>query len=64
MMIYLSFISLPHLLYIDPGTGGLLIQMLLAFGLAVLLYLKKIIRWVKVLFGYKKEQIDNDEKTK
>jgi len=38
---------LKYLLYIDPGTGSLIYQALLSGGLAVMVYYKKIINYIK-----------------
>jgi hypothetical protein len=54
-------------LYFDPGTGALVVQLLVAAGAAVTLFYKKITTGVKSLFGKKQDQdlmgdIDIEEK--
>ena len=44
------------LLYIDPGTGSLIVQALAAGFLSVLFYAKKIIRFFKSLFMKKRDE--------
>jgi hypothetical protein len=45
-----------YLLYIDPGTGSLLFQLLLSGLLTVVLFFKRGIHYVKALFLGKKDQ--------
>lgn len=54
-------------LYFDPGTGALVVQLLVAAGASVALFYKKIAAKMGMLFGKKKEQdllgdIDIEEK--
>jgi hypothetical protein len=46
------------LLYIDPGSGSIIIQMLIAGGLAASLYFKRFYEKIKYMF----KRIKNDEK--
>jgi hypothetical protein len=53
-------------LYFDPGTGALVVQLLVAIGAGVTLFYKKITMGVKSMFGKKQDQdligdIDIDE---
>lgn len=53
-------------LYFDPGTGALVVQLLVAIGAGVTLFYKKITMGVKSMFGKKENQdlmgdIDIDE---
>ena len=55
-----------HFLYFDPGTGALVVQLLVAIGAGVTLFYKKITMGVKSMFGKKHDQdligdIDIDE---
>jgi hypothetical protein len=55
-------------LYFDPGTGALVVQLLVAVGAGVTLFYKKITMGIKSLFGKKQEQdlmgdIDIEENT-
>ena len=43
-------------LYFDPGTGALVVQLLVAAGAGIALLYKKIVGKVKSLFGKKEEQ--------
>jgi hypothetical protein len=43
-------------LYFDPGTGALIVQLLVAVGAGVTLFYKRITTGVKSLFGKKQEQ--------
>lgn len=43
-------------LYFDPGTGALVVQLLVAAGAGIALFYKKIVGKVKSLFGKKEEQ--------
>ncbi len=43
------FIPTAHA-YIDPGTGTMLLQILAACGVAVLVFGRKLIDWVRCLF--------------
>ncbi len=54
-------------LYFDPGTGALIVQLLVAVGAGVTLFYKKITTGIKSMFGKKQDQdligdIDIDEK--
>lgn len=42
-------------LYFDPGTGALIVQLLVAVGASVALFYKRITWKVKSLFGKKQE---------
>ncbi len=42
-------------LYFDPGTGALIVQLLVAAGAGVALFYKKITNGVRSLFGKKQE---------
>ncbi|MFT3935551.1 MAG: hypothetical protein QM726_18130 [Chitinophagaceae bacterium] len=50
-----------HLLYIDPGSGSYLVQVIIAAILGVAFYFKTIWLRIKMFFGGKKkhEQSDN-----
>ena len=43
------------LLYFDPGTGALIVQLLVAAGASVALFYKKIAMKMKSVFGKKQE---------
>ena len=43
-------------LYFDPGTGALVVQLLVAAGAGIALFYKRIALKVKSLFGKKEEQ--------
>jgi len=45
--------------YIDPGIGSMFVQGLIAGILIIPFYYKKLIKWIKGLFGKKKETIDD-----
>jgi hypothetical protein len=48
------------LMYIDPGSGSYLVQMIIAAVLAVVFYLKSI--WAKIkAFLFRNKKIDHDE---
>ena len=56
-------------LYFDPGTGALIVQLLVAAGAAVTLFYKRIVTGVKSIFGKKQEtdlmgDIDIEEEKK
>lgn len=51
----------PYLLYIDPGSGSLIFQMLLSGMLTAIVFLKKIKLYLKTLFGSKPNKIKTDE---
>ena len=44
-----------HILYIDPGSGSLLFQMLLSGLLTILVFFKKISLHVRALFSKKND---------
>lgn len=53
-------------LYFDPGTGALVVQLLVAIGAGVTLFYKRITTGIKSMFGKKQDQdligdIDIDE---
>ena len=48
-----------QLLYIDPGSGSLLFQALLSGFLTILIFLKKIVTFVKGLNPFTKEKESN-----
>ena len=50
-----------YFLYIDPGSGSLLFQALLAGFLTILTFHKRIIAYIRFKFGKKKsaDEIDN-----
>jgi len=51
-----------HLLYIDPGSGSYLVQVIIAAVLGVAFYFKTIWLRIKMFFGgRKKEQPGNQE---
>lgn len=55
-------------LYFDPGTGALVVQLLVAVGAGVTLFYKRITTGIKSLFGKKQDQdlmgdIDIEENT-
>lgn len=55
-------------LYFDPGTGALVVQLLVAVGAGVTLFYRKITTGIKSLFGKKQDQdlmgdIDIEENT-
>ncbi len=58
------FLFLPHIykrmthifLYFDPGTGALIVQLLVAAGASVALFYKKIAMKLKSVFGKKQEE--------
>ncbi|TRW22984.1 hypothetical protein FMM05_14900 [Flavobacterium zepuense] len=55
-------------LYFDPGTGALIVQLVVAGAASVALFYKKITTKVKSMFGKKEEQdlmgnIDIEDKT-
>lgn len=43
-------------LYFDPGSGALIVQLLVAAGASVALFYKKIATTVRSVFGKKQEQ--------
>lgn len=43
-------------LYFDPGTGALVVQLLVAIGAGVTLFYKKITTSLRSMFGKKQEQ--------
>ena len=43
-------------LYFDPGTGALVVQLLVAAGAGIALFYKRITTKVKSMFGKKQEQ--------
>ena len=49
-----------HLLYIDPGSGSYLVQMIIAAVLGGLFYIKTIWRRVKLFFSKNKDAPDNE----
>ncbi len=48
------------LLYIDPGSGSYLVQMLIAAVLGGLFYIKTIWKRIKLFFSRNKDAPDND----
>ncbi len=46
------------LLYIDPGTGSLLLQFLIGIALGISMFFKTIKYKLRSLFGRKKDQAD------
>ncbi|MCO6148634.1 hypothetical protein [Flavobacterium sp. NRK1] len=57
-----------HFLYFDPGTGALVVQLLVAIGAGVTLFYRKITNGIRSIFGKKQDQdlmgdIDIDDKT-
>ena len=52
-----------HLLYIDPGSGSYLVQVIIAALLGAVFYFKTIWLRIKMFFGAKKkeDQPDNPE---
>ncbi|MBN8787991.1 MAG: hypothetical protein J0I84_12955 [Terrimonas sp.] len=53
---------LNNLLYIDPGSGSYLVQVIAAAVLGVAFYFKTFVAWVKSFFGGKKNVSDKEEK--
>jgi hypothetical protein len=54
-----------HLLYIDPGSGSYLVQVIIAAALGVLFYFKNTWLWIKSFFkkpASKTEEENIDEK--
>ena len=45
-----------HFLYFDPGTGALVVQLLVAIGAGVTLFYRKITTSIKSVFGKKQNQ--------
>jgi len=45
-----------HFLYFDPGTGALVVQLLVAIGAGVTLFYRKITTGIKSVFGKKQNQ--------
>lgn len=45
-----------YFLYFDPGTGALVVQLLVAVGAGVTLFYKKITTGIKSIFGKKENQ--------
>lgn len=43
-------------LYFDPGTGALIVQLLVAVGASIALFYKRITTKIKSVFGKKQEQ--------
>jgi hypothetical protein len=43
-------------LYFDPGTGALVVQLLVAAGAAIALFYRRITNKIKSVFGKKQEQ--------
>ena len=48
------------LLYLDPGSGALMAQVIAAFAGGVILFKNTAVRWLKSIFGRKK--IDRADK--
>lgn len=55
----LCLLSKDAFAYIDPGIGSMFVQGLIATVLIVPFYYKKIITFIKGVFGKKKETIDD-----
>jgi hypothetical protein len=49
------------LLYIDPQSGSLLFQLLLSGLLSILIFFKRIVMFVRVLFHKKKPGNDDEQ---
>lgn len=52
---------LNDLIYIDPGSGSYLVQVIAAAVLGVVFYYKTFIAWIKSFFGGKKKFSSDDE---
>lgn len=50
-----------HLLYIDPGSGSYLVQVIIAGVLGVLFYFKSAWNWVKSFFVKPKSPTEEQE---
>lgn len=53
-----------HLLYIDPGSGSLLFQVLLSTLLTVAVFFKKGIRFIKATLSPKRNNVNLAERDK
>ena len=68
ILIFFTFIqSLPAHAYLDPGTGGFIIQMIIAFIATALIFFKNGILYIKNFFlkivnFFKKKNYDNEKK--
>lgn len=52
ILIFFSFIqTLPAYAYLDPGSGGFLIQMIIAFFVSILIFFKSIWYKTKEIFS-------------
>ena len=54
------FILYSTLIYIDPGSGSYLVQVIIAAVLGIAFYFKNFWRWVKTFFTHKKGFPKND----
>ncbi len=52
---------LANLLYIDPGSGSYLVQVIAAAVLGVAFYYKTFIAWIKSFFGGKRNVSGEEE---
>lgn len=52
---------LHNLMYIDPGSGSYLVQVIAAAVLGVVFYFKTLTAWIKSFFGKKKKPSSDDE---
>lgn len=68
ILIFFVFIqSLPAHAYLDPGTGGFIIQMIIAFIATALIFFKNGILYIKNFFFkfvnfFKKKNYDDEKK--
>lgn len=56
LQILKNYIMKHIFLYFDPGTGALIVQLLVAIGAGVTLFYKKISMGVRSIFGKKEKQ--------
>ncbi|MFT3750751.1 MAG: hypothetical protein QM768_20735 [Agriterribacter sp.] len=52
---------LNNLLYIDPGSGSYIVQVIVAAVLGVAFYFKTFVAWIKNLFGEKRNTSGEEE---
>jgi hypothetical protein len=51
---------LHNILYVDPGSGSYLVQVIAAAVLGVVFYFKTFIAWIKSFFGKKKDEAEEE----
>lgn len=60
-IVFLLLFSFPAFAYIDPGSGGMIVQGILALVASVIFYLRNPLELLKFIRNFFKSKHDNDD---